>query len=221
MSKNDVHKLKVIGEVFSPINGRLLVTTNPLLGTNIITENKIAESGTIMGNVWRKCLVWLKSNDFHLKKCLILGFGAGTAAKLTHDLWPKSKIVGIEIDPVMIKLGKKYFGLTRNDAEIIIGDAHKEIQKLNLKKQRFDLILIDIFIEDRIPETFDSEEFFKTLLNCLSPNGVVIFNRLLSEKYSKDLKQTNRKLTKIFKNVFPIFTKRNVLLVCKNVSISA
>ncbi|KAK9119800.1 hypothetical protein Scep_017893 [Stephania cephalantha] len=59
----------------------------------------------------------------------ILGFGAGTAARLILSLYPESEVHGWEIDPAVIAVAREYFGLAELEREhgarvrVRVGDA--------------------------------------------------------------------------------------------------
>jgi precorrin-6B methylase 2 len=91
---------------------------------------------------------------------LILGLGCGSIVKYL----PNSKITGVEIDPEMIKIGKKYFNY--QNTKIIIGDA----TKLNFKN-KFDLIIVDLY-KSGVADIFIPDP------KLLKRNGTVIFNQL-------------------------------------------
>ncbi|KAL1812442.1 hypothetical protein ACET3Z_022507 [Daucus carota] len=59
----------------------------------------------------------------------ILGFGAGSAARLILELYPHGVIHGFEIDPDVISVGREFFGLTKMEKKyddrlfVYVGDA--------------------------------------------------------------------------------------------------
>ena len=67
---------------------------------------------------------WLGEKSDDIKKILVLGLGAGSIVKVINKYFPKSKITAVEIDPMMVEIGKKHFDLEKaRNLEIIIGDA--------------------------------------------------------------------------------------------------
>jgi spermidine synthase len=208
--KNSDYSLKVIDEIYSPINGILLVTKNPSLGINIITPQKIAQSGTIMERSWDTALKKIKKQK--IKDVLVLGYGGGSVARCIHKLWPKSKLTGVDIDPIIVKLGKKYLKQKSNNDEIIISDVFDyEPQGL------FDLILIDLFIGSEIPEGLKSYDYLSHLVNNhLHHKGYLIIN-LINLPTSKDgVKEVSSVLKKIFVSVSRVKHQKNILIICSN-----
>ncbi|MCL4390490.1 MAG: methyltransferase domain-containing protein [Patescibacteria group bacterium] len=125
-----------------------------------------------VGPLWKKALAKV---SFVPKNVLILGLGGGTAAKIISQKWPAAKITGVEIDPVMIFLGKKYFNLAKiPNLEIIQSDATNFLRST---KQKFDLILTDAYIGNR-------RETIKIPKKLLTKNGLIITNHLEGLKSS-------------------------------------
>src|SRR3989338_7700264 len=98
-----------------------------------IQAGGLTQSGGIVEIIWKKTLKKVKSEEGKVKSALILGLGGGTVAKLIRKNWPEAKITGVDIDPVMIELGKKYLHLDESQVKIKIQDATKVIPgKFNL-----------------------------------------------------------------------------------------
>ncbi len=180
---------KILEERKSRYNGNVKVVRGLGFGT-YIQVNNLTQSGGVVESIWRETLKNLKTKK--LKNCLILGLGGGTVAKLIRKYWPESEITGVEIDPMMIELGKKYLGL--NNTKVIIQDAYEFIKK---NKEKYDLVIVDLYIGDEFPEKFEKEEF----LNKLTKNELVIFNRLYFGEKRKEAVKFGNKLKKIFPKV--------------------
>jgi len=78
-----------------------------------------------------------------LRRVLILGVGGGVVIKQLNELFPKAKIVGVELDPVHIKIAKKWFEIQPTDATLIQADARKWLYDYD--GPHFDLIIDDLF----------------------------------------------------------------------------
>lgn len=110
---------KVVEERKSPINGEIVVVKGG--GDYRIEVGGLLQSGGLIKNIWQ---AGLKGVNFKVTRVLILGLGGGTAAKLVTNKWPGVKIVGVEIDPVIIELAKKYFAIDKiANLEIIQAEA--------------------------------------------------------------------------------------------------
>ena len=210
--------MKVLEKRVSPINGRITVARSLGLGTYIQVEG-LTQSGGVVENIWKQTLRKVKSKKEEgitrsaIKRCLILGLGGGTAAKVIRKLWPEAKITGVEIDPIMIELGKKYLGLDLDD--IYIGDAEGVGKRLKVKGKRYDLILVDTYLGDQFPAGFESESFLKLILRLLRPEGTAVFNRLYYGEKRPEAVKFGEKLKKVFPNVEFFYPEANLMFICR------
>ena len=224
---NFLSGIRTLEEVESPVNGKISVMKGLAYGTYIQVEG-LTQSGGILKSVWRKPLKKLKNEKTEkLKNCLILGLGGGTVAGLVREFWPSTEIVGVDLDPIMIELGKKYLGLDDYNVKIFIDDAEKflntKYQKLQPKAGRpldentkYDLILVDLYIGREYPIKFESENYIHLVGSLLERGGVAIFNRLYyGEKRSEAVKFGN-KLEKIFKKVDVVYPEANIMYLCSD-----
>lgn len=206
---------KVLEEVESPVNGKIQVVKSLAFGTYIQVEG-LTQSGGVVLDVWRTTLKKLKRQSLTVNHCLILGLGGGSAAKLVRKFWPDAKITGVEIDPVMVELGKKYLGLGKVGADVIVEDAENFL--LTISHQPlvigYDLILVDLYIGHEVPKKFTTEEFIKLVKGLLAKEGLAVFNRLYYVEKRKEAEVFHRKLIHAFKKVRPIYPEANVMYVC-------
>jgi len=111
---------------------------------------------------------------------LILGVAAGSVIEtLKNEIKFKGKITGVEIDENVVEIANKYFGLNQyKNVEIIIEDAFEFVLK---SKDKYDLIVIDIFQDTKMPN-FLFEDFFINRVNViLNVNGFILFNTMVLE----------------------------------------
>jgi len=108
---------------------------------------------------------------------LLLGLGGGNVVKTLHQKFGyKSKITAIEIDPIIVQVAANEFGITPSDnLKIICTDAYDFVMK---SKMDFDFIIIDLFLDDTIPEKFFKKEFW----NRLTKANQLLFNASLHKK---------------------------------------
>ena len=120
---------KLIETIDSPINGKINIYRSWCWP--ILEVGDLEQSGPFIAGIWKKALKNVqKFKSLKVQSVLILGLGAGTAARLVNRFWPEAKITGVEIDSKIIKLGKKYFDLDKiPNLKIICADAVKWLQK--------------------------------------------------------------------------------------------
>lgn len=142
--------------------------------TSLLVDGLI-ESGSIMTHIWKRGINKLLPSNFTPQKVLLLGLAGGCNARLINRYYPEAKITAVEIDPYMVELGQKYFGLRKiRNLTIKIADAKEFAQKLK-PSDRFDLVLVDCFVGQEIPRKLEDPKFFHDLK---THSRFVLVNRL-------------------------------------------
>jgi spermidine synthase len=102
-----------------------------------------------------------------------VGLAAGTAARQMTAVYGNVPIDGFEIDPKIVEVGQKYFGMNLPNLNIIIGDG-----RLNLEQSphKYDIIAVDAYRPPYIPPHMTTQEFFEIAASHLTENGVLILN---------------------------------------------
>ena len=105
----------------------------------------------------------------------------------------------VEIDENVCYLAQKYaLSDLQSPIQVITADAYAFVMQC---QEKFDLICMDIFLDDLVPKQFESLEFLEALKSLLEQDGVLLFNRLaLSDK---DILRTKTFFKNNFKTVFP------------------
>lgn len=197
-----------------------------LRGTYRVVVDNLTQSGGLVKTIWKTALKKIHKKNHQVTSALILGYGTGSAAEAIQQFWPKASITGIEIDPVMIMLGKKYFSINKNpNITVINADAFKWLKNstpgLNtpgLKSRqdksnpqstsfetnsprigKFDLILVDLYVGKHIPKLATTQSFINQINRHFAPGGIALFNRL----DIKDTKHANQAFHHLLEQSFP------------------
>ncbi len=109
----------------------------------------------------------------HVKRIAIIGLAAGTSARQATAVFGEIPIDGYEIDPVIIVVGKRYFGMNLANLNTQAVDGRWGIAHSNSK---YDLIIIDAYRPPYIPWHLTTLEFFQIIAQHLTPHGVVAIN---------------------------------------------
>jgi spermidine synthase len=205
--------MKVIEEAHSEINGKIIVLRDLVLGTFIRVEG-LTQSGSVVYDVWEQTLKEIKKQKPSVKRCLILGLGGGSAAKLVNKFWPDTKICGVDVDPVIVELGKKHMGLEKIPVEIVIAEGEKFINKEVMTTKVYDLILIDMYVGVNVPEEFENLTFVRKIINLTTHDGIAVYNRLYYDTKRVDAVEFAKKLKKSYKGVEPFYPEANVMYIC-------
>ena len=202
---------KVLTEVNSPINGKITVIKSIGFGTYIQVAN-LTQSGGILRDVWNKTLKLVKKKKPSISNCLVLGLGGGTVVQLINKYWSGVDIVGIDIDPMMIELGKKYLGF--KGVTIHVDDAWTFVEKKIKEKRKYDMVLVDTYIGDSFPKELESREFVKSVKKVVTSHGLVVFNRLYYDEKRKEAMQFGNLLEEEFAKVDIVYPEANIMFVC-------
>lgn len=149
---------------------------NWLNGKKILDTKNTNYSYGNLGKVLNKALKYTKT-DF-LKKdaeILILGLGGGDVVKqLRENFKSQARITAVEIDPVIIEVALNEFNIVPDSyLELIRDDAENF---LKYTKERFDVIIVDLFYDMEIPDFVFQKSFIQIINNRLNIHGSVIFN---------------------------------------------
>ncbi|SRR5258708_3120831 len=210
--KNLLSGTRILEETSSKFNGDIQVVRDFTWGT-YIHVNGVTQSGGILNKIWEEMLKKVLETKPHVHNCLILGLGGGSVARVVSRYWVGSSITGVDIDETMVKLGEKYLYLDKIDISIKIEDAAKFVEG---NKNKYDLILIDLYCGSKFPEKFESEKFMKSVKNLLASGGIAIFNRLYGADRRADSMKMGAKLEKVFWKVDYVFPQANLELICYN-----
>lgn len=125
-------------------------------------------------------------------RILVVGLGAASLTKSLRSRFPGAELVGIEIDPTVVRLARKYFDYREDSlTKTVIGDAREVMAGGRLGK--FDLIYLDAFDGTEIPEPLRQVEFFDQVAAHLAPRGAVITNlHQRSKKFNEDLQRLGK-----------------------------
>lgn len=202
---------KILEKRDSKYNGTLRIVRTWGMGTYIQSDG-LTQSGGIVEKIWSQTLKQIINSKLLINNCLILGLGAGTVAKLIRKKWPDAKITGVDIDPIMIELGKKYLELDKYNVDIKITDAFSFLTHHSPPKS-YDLIIVDLYNGDKFPKNFETEKYIQLVKSLLTKNGITVFNRLYFKGKKEEAIEFRKKIFKVFKKVETIYPITNIMFI--------
>lgn len=114
----------------------------------------------------------------HKDRILVLGGGVFTLPEFLASTYPQSQVDVVEIDPVLKDIAIEHFGYTSpQNIKIITQDARSFVEAT---KNRYDIILVDVFNELSVPFNTTTQEFTARLSELVQPNGVAAVNMIAS-----------------------------------------
>ena len=135
--------------------------------------------------VFQKAFSDFKIKNRGIKNVLILGFGSGSVASILQNEYGKeTEITGVEKDKAIIELAKKYFSLEQyKNLTLVNEDAFDFVFRC---ENKFDLIVVDLFVDLNVPEKFTGEKFLSQLGKLISENGILFFNIVIYKMKLRD-----------------------------------
>jgi spermidine synthase len=115
-----------------------------------------------------------------VKRVLILGLGGGSIPVYLDHFLPDATIDTVELDPGVIDVAKKYFGVRETNKFHIFENDGRVF--LNRHTEPYDIIMVDAFTGSYIPFNLMTKEFYQLVRNRLAPHGVAAINIIPSEK---------------------------------------
>ena len=88
--------------------------------------------------------------------------------------YPRAAVDGVEIDPAVSRVGRRYFGMGDNP-RLVVHDADAR-PFLRSTDTRYDLIVVDAYHQPYVPFYLATREFFRLVREHLAPGGIVVLN---------------------------------------------
>jgi spermidine synthase len=109
-----------------------------------------------------------------LDSILEIGFGGGRTASYLHRFLPNARITSVELDPVVVGLARKYFGVKEEPNFRVVSQDGRIF--LSQSSERYDVILIDAYRGPFVPFHLTTKEFYLLVKSRLNDGGVVAEN---------------------------------------------
>ena len=204
---------KKIEQVSSGYNGVIVV--EEFFGKLSLKVDGLIQSGQWLEQIFEKGFNELNVGSYPIKQILLLGVAGGSIARVLNRLFPETQITGVDIDPAMIALGKKYFQLDEiKNINIHIADAQTFIKNYP-KKPKFDLVIVDLFKGDANPGFMSNQDFLGNLKKITAPNGMMIFNVLNYQKYKNEADKFLDKMRQTFQDVEGLPVYYNLFVIVR------
>jgi spermidine synthase len=158
-----------IGVVERPDGRRLLH-----LNEGVAVHSLWRADSVLTGGVWDAFLALPPLVGRPLERVAILGNAGGTTARALGVYYPNADVDGVELDPAVSRVGRRYFGMGENP-RLTVHDADAR-PFLRSTDERYDLIVVDAYRQPYVPFYLATREFFRLVREHLRPGGVVALN---------------------------------------------
>ncbi len=133
---------------------------------------------------FRRAFEQLQPEKWDLRRVLVLGTGLGSVVQLLEKRKAAENchFTLIEIDPLVLEWAEKYtLSRLQSAYSLVCADALQWLAaNVQANAEAFDLIIVDIFVDDQIPDWVDKISFLQRLRGLLRPDGKghILLNRL-------------------------------------------
>lgn len=111
------------------------------------------------------------------QRILVIGLGAGTLPMAFRQLYPDAQIDAVDLDPSVVKIARKYFGFRTDDhLHVYVNDGRMFVRKQGRAGVHYDVIIVDAFDKDYIPEHMLTVEFLAQVKAIMTLHGVLAAN---------------------------------------------
>ncbi|GAB4554240.1 MAG: fused MFS/spermidine synthase [Anaerolineae bacterium] len=136
----------------------------------------------------------------------VIGLAAGTITTQFADVYGNAILMdGIEIDPAIVEVGRRYFGMTQPNLRVMIEDGRFGLKRLGLQGAKYDLIAADAYRVPYVPWHMTTVEFFEEVRALLTEDGAVAINVGRTVNYATGVQDRRlvEAITNTMQQVFP------------------
>jgi len=134
-----------------------------------------------------------------LHRVAIIGLAAGTIAHQFTKVYGPVSIDGVEIDPSIVDVGRKYFAMNEPNLHVHVQDGRTYLETT---QAQYDVVAIDAFQQPYIPFQLTTREFFSTIRSHLSSTGVVALNTAHTTHDYRLVQAFVNTMSKVFPSVY-------------------
>jgi len=171
---------------------------------NGVCHSQYNPHSILTGSIWDLLVLpALYQPDCKLRRVLVLGVGGGAVIRQLNALLQPEQIIGVEKDPVHLHIARRFFDLDAGNIELIEADAVDWLS--TCKRKKFDLIIEDIFIEQRgrpMRAIDAGEEWCSVLAQRLSVRGTLVMNFASADEFRLSAVYRDMALRDRFASIF-------------------
>tara|TARA_R110002110_G_scaffold248571_7_gene464731 strand:+ start:92 stop:991 length:900 start_codon:yes stop_codon:yes gene_type:complete len=111
------------------------------------------------------------------ERVLIIGLGGGSIPVALNEMYPDAVIDVVEIDEAVVRVARRFFNFQENEKlKVHVADARVYTKRAGLQGKKYDLIILDAFTGDYIPEHLMTKEYLEETQALLADPGVLVAN---------------------------------------------
>ena len=150
------------------------------------------------------------------RRVLIAGLGGGSLPSALTTLFPEAQIDVIEIDQAVVNVAKEFFDFEETDqVSVIVNDARVYVKRAALLERKYDLVILDAFTGDYIPEHLLTLEFLQEVRSIMTPDGVLVANTFSTSRFYDHESETYQRAFGEFFN-FKLPSSGNRIIIARD-----
>lgn len=144
------------------------------LNEGVATHSQWRRDAVLTGGYWDLFSILPALLDRPPSRMLVIGNAGATIARAYGRFYPAVAIDGVEIDPKVNDVARRFFGAGDNPRlRLIAADGRPFIEQSD---DRYDLIVVDAYRQPYVPFQLATQEFFAAAAHHLRRGGVIALN---------------------------------------------
>lgn len=147
------------------------------------------------------------------KNVLVIGMGGGIIPMALRNIIPSASIYTVEVDQSVVNVASVYFGYRQDsNNQVFIDDGRMFVRKQLRQKNHYDLVILDAFDKEFIPEHLLTKEFISQIHELLSENGVLASNTFHNDLFWQYVAATYQS---VFGEMLQLKADSNIVLLAQ------
>lgn len=130
-----------------------------------------------------------------------IGLAAGTIPRLFTAVYGPVPIDGVEIDPLIVSVGRRYFAMNEPNLNVYVQDGRTFIRST---RETYDVVAVDAYQQPYMPFHLATKEFMQEIWSHLSPTGSVWFTTGHTRNDYRLVQAFVNTLSQVFQTVYTI-----------------
>ena len=144
------------------------------LNEGVVTHSVWRPDTVLTGRYWDLFLMLPPLLEHPPRSMLVIGNAGGTMGRAYGRFYPQVAIDGVELDPELNRVARRYFGAGDNPRmRLIAADGRPFLERT---RKRYDLIVVDAYRQPYVPFYLATGEFFRLAREHLRPGGAIALN---------------------------------------------
>jgi spermidine synthase len=144
------------------------------LNEGIAVHSQWRPDSVLTGSYWDLFLILPPLLDRPPRDMVVIGNAGGTIARAYGRFYPEVEIDGVEIDPKLNEVARRFFGAGDNPRLHLIAADGRPF--LETSDRQYDLIIVDAYRQPYVPFQLATQEFFEVAREHLRPGGAIALN---------------------------------------------